>query len=140
MPSVFAGLEDALSDAVDATFGELFDFIPMAQVNVNGRPAPDGSRTVQRFTAVIDNRDPGSTSFERLGSTGGGHASKGGPPSFTATNPMLFFETRHLAANTNPRRLDRVKRIDTGEVYEIKAVEQDGQGRLKAGLTKVAQE
>lgn len=138
MPSIFAAFEDELSDAIDGTFGEQFEFIPMVQPNVNARPGPDHSRAVQLITAVIDDRNPGSTSFERLGSTGGGHAVKPGAPKFTASNPMLFFDSRQLMPGSNPVRLDRFRRLDNGATYEITALDQDGQGRLKAALTRVA--
>ena len=41
MPSPFAALEDMVSDAIDATFGEAFEFRPMAAGNVNAAPAAD---------------------------------------------------------------------------------------------------
>lgn len=138
MSSVFAGLENQLSDAIDEMFAEAFEFIPMVQPNVNARPGPDVARAVQTIQAVIDDRNPGSTSFERLGATGGGHASKPGGPKFATSNPMLFFDSRRLAPGSNPARLDRFRRLLDGAVYEITGLDQDGQGRFKASMTRVA--
>lgn len=138
MGSVFSGLEDRLSAEIDAVFGELFVFFPMAQPTVNSRLGPDPARVSFSFTAVIDDRNPGSNSFERLGGSGAGATSSGTKPAFSASSPMLFFEGDRFGDATPPRRLDRVQRIGTGATYEITALEKDGQGRYKAGLVKVA--
>jgi hypothetical protein len=140
MPSVFAGLEDELSTAVDETFGESFVFLPMTQPTVNSRLGPDPTRLSFEFTAVIDNKSAGSNSFERLGKSSGGVASKGGTPQFVTSSPMMFFDSRQFVGAGLPRRLDRVRRADTGEVFEVTAIEQDGLGRHKASIVKVAQD
>lgn len=139
MPAKFAALEDRLSAAIDGHFGERFIFMPMAQPTVNSRLGPDSSRSQFEFVAVLDDRNPGSTSFERLGRTSGGASTKGGKPEFTTSNPMLFFDGAAFGGGL-PRRLDRFQRVDTGAVYELTAIEKDGQGRHKASLVKVAQE
>lgn len=140
MPSIFAELENELSDAIDDTFGEGFTFLPMIQATVNSRREPDPDRPSVPVQAVIDERNPGSSSFARLGATSGGTAASGGAPQFTATNPMLFLEERRMAAAGRPRRYDRFRRDDTGHVYEVTDVHQDGQGRLKLGLALVKRE
>lgn len=139
MPAPFAALEDRLSAVIDRQFGEAFLFLPMTQATVNSRLQADAERQIFEFTAVIDDRNPGSTSFERLGRSSGGVSTRGGKPEFTTSNPMLFFDGSQFP-NGVPRRLDRFQRVDTGAVYEITALEKDGQGRHKASLVKVAQE
>lgn len=138
MPARFAELEDRLSAAVDGMFGEVFRFHPMTQATVNSRLGPDTNRSIFLFTAVIDDRNPGSTSFARLGSTSGGTASRDAKPAYATSNPMLFFDISGFGDRTPPRRLDRVERLDTGAVYELTSIEKDGQGRFKAGMVRVA--
>lgn len=141
MPSMFAALEDQLSDVVDTMFAETFDFLPMTQPTVNSRLAADAGREMQTVVAVLDDRNPGSTSFARLGKTSGGVASSGGPPQFSTTSPMLFVDERRFSGGLMPaRRLDRFRRAQTGDVFEVTGLERDGQGRWKIGLTKVAKE
>ncbi len=136
MPSPFAELEDRLSAAVDAHFGEDFVHLPMMQATPNSRREPDASRSSSPFVAVIDDRNPGSTSFARLGSTSGGIAHHGGAPQFTTSQPKLFVEASAFASE--PVRLDRIQRVDTGDVYEITNLAKDGQGRLVFDMVKVA--
>ena len=138
MPANFAALEDRLSAAVDAQFGEPFRFLPMHQPVTNARREQDSSRAVRNITAVFDDRNPGGTSFARLGSTSGGKAQSGGAPQFSASNPNLFVDEREFAAGQMPRHLDRFQRLDTGDVYEIASLDKDGQGRWKYALAKVA--
>ena len=139
MVSIFSALEDRLSAAIDVHFGETFVFMPMTQVTVNSRRSSDPERLSFEFTATFDDGSAGSNSFERLGNSSGGKTSGSGKPSFSVSSPMLFFEGTKFSSGL-PRRLDRVLRVDTGAVYEILDRGQDGQGRHKAALTKVAQE
>lgn len=141
MPANFAALENTLSCAIDHMFGESFRFLPMTQATVNSRLAPDTTRDSAEIRAVLDDRNPGSTSFERLGRSSGGIASKSQTPQFATSNPMLFVDERQFFPAAMPaRRLDRIKRTETGDVYEITGLEKDGQGRWKIGLVKVAKE
>lgn len=141
MSALFAAFEDQLSDAVDGMFAETFTFLPMAQPTVNSRLAADGSRSQQTVSGVLDDRNPGSTSFARLGKSSGGVATSGGPPQFSTTSPMLFIDERRFAGGVMAaRRLDRFCRVATGDVYEVTGIERDGQGRWKIGMTKVSQQ
>lgn len=139
MTAPFAALEDRLSDAVDAMFGEDWTHLPMAQPTPNSRRQPDATRGPAQFRATIDDRNHGSASFARLGATSGGVASHGGAPNFSASNPMLFVDERQFPAGI-PVRLDRVRRTATGDVYEIADLHKDGQGRWKMALVKVAKD
>ena len=139
MPSPFAALEDQLSSAVDAVFAEDFVFLPMSQPTPNSRRAADGTRTGRAFKAVFDDRIPGATSFARLSSRNKNEPKGDGPPSFKASQPLLFFDERQFAGGDFPHRLDRMRRVDTGAIYEITGVEKDGQGRSKVTLAQVAQ-
>lgn len=140
MPSPFSALEDRLSSAVDAVFAESFVYLPMSQPTPNSRQATDGTRTGRTFNAVFDDRIPGATSFARLSSRNKSAPKGDGPPGFKASQPLIFFEERQFAGGDFPRRLDRVRRVDTGDVFEIVGCEPDGQGRWKMPLTLVAKE
>lgn len=137
MPALFAGLEDKLSREVDRVFGEAFRFLPMWQPTPNSRREPDTTRAERDVAAVLDDRNAGSTSFARLGATKGGIAGSGGPPEFTASNPMLFIDQAQLGG-TRLDRLDRFRRVDTGFIYEVIDITKDGQGRMKLVMTRVA--
>lgn len=139
MPNLFAALEDELSDAVDSMFAESWTHLPMSQPTPNSRREPDQARGPATFLATIDDRNPGSSSFARLGATSGGTASSGGAPQFSASNPILFVDERRLPGGL-PVRLDRIKRIDTGDIYEVVDLHKDGQGRWKLAMVKVAKE
>lgn len=135
MPSPFAALEDQLSDAIDGAFAEAWTLLPMRRPTPNSRSDVDPDRTGFAFDAVFDNGTPGSGSFARLGG-GGGAAHHGGAPQFTTSSPTLHVETRRLNGVT-VQRLDRVVHADTGDIYEITDVKQDGQGRQRWPLVKV---
>lgn len=137
MPSIFDGLENILSDAIDDTFATEWEFLPMRQATVNSRRESDPERPSVTVRATIDDRNPGSASFARLGSTSGGVAHSGGAPQFSASNPMLFIDERQMGPAGRPRRYDRWRSVDNGRVYEVTDVHQDGQGRLKLGLALV---
>lgn len=139
MPANFAALEDRLSAAVDAVFGESFRFIPMRQPTPNSRREADPGRAERTVIGVFDDRNPGSSSFARLGNTKGGVASSGGAPQFTSSNPMLFLDEVQMGG-TRIERLDRFRRIDTGDVYEVTDITKDGQGRRKLVLAKVGKD
>lgn len=131
MPSVFAALEDALSDAVDVTFGEMFVVIPMARATVNSQSASDPSRHDVTLQAVLDDRSASGASFARLNTAVSGRS---GHSEFTVTSPLLFVESRRLGAYGAPKRNDRVRRVDTGDLYEIIDASKDGQGRYKLAM------
>lgn len=139
MTSPFAALEDRLSDAIDGLFAETWTHLPMRQPTPISRRETDSGRTQQTFTAVMDDRTPGSASFARLGQTSGGIASGGGAPQFTASNPMLFVDERRFTSGI-PVRLDRVRRHATGDIFEVVDITKDGQGRLKMAMVKVAKD
>lgn len=139
MTTPFAALEDRLSDEIDRVFAEEWTHLPMRQPTPNSRRAPDPERSQQSFRAVVDDRNPGSSSFARLGSTSGGVAHSGGPPQFTASNPMLFVDERRLPGGV-PVRLDRIRRHATGDIFEVVDVHKDGQGRWKMAMVKVAKD
>lgn len=139
MTAPFAALEDELSDAIDTVFAEDWTHLPMAQPTPNSRRTPDPTRGQATFRATVDDRNPGSSSFARLGATSGGIASSGGAPQFSASNPMLFVDERRFPAGL-PVRLDRVRRHATGDIFEIVDMHKDGQGRWKLAMVKVAKD
>lgn len=136
MPSAFAALENKLSREVDTVFGEDFVHLPMKQATPNSRRETNADLPQTVFVGVFDDRTPGSSSsFSRLGPTSGGHATSGGAPQFTGSSPMLFVDDGQF--DTAPARLDRIRRVDTGAVYEITNIAKDGVGRLMINLVQV---
>lgn len=136
MPAPFAALENRLSAAVAATFGEDFILHPY-RATPGQRREPDPDRQPRSFQAEIDDRNAGSTSFARLGKSSGGTATSGGAPQFTTSNPKLFVDLDRLGGSM-PQRLDRIRRVDTAVVYEVTNIAKDGQGRLTLDMVQVA--
>ena len=122
-------LENVLSDVVDDTFGEAFEFRPMARANVNVGSKADPGRTATRCRGVFGDR---AYTLPELGKVGNPPRHQAGPM-LSLTNPMLSIDMRQLA---DPIRAgDRFKRIATGDVYEVSDVQPDGQGRKRLELT-----
>jgi hypothetical protein len=126
MPSLFAALEDRVSDTVDAVMGEPVTWTPMRAAPSGGRRTVDPDRAPLTFTAVFDS---------------GPHVSKAlGAVERTATRvsmdkPSVSVDLRRLAGRL-PVRLDRITRA--GVVYEINDVQApDGEGRLMLSLDRV---
>lgn len=127
MPSVFSALENQLSAACDGVFGESFVFQPYAPGPGGGRGGPDGSRATRTVTGIFDDT---SFSSRALGEV-----------ERTASQVML----RHVKVSIDraqfagqpPRRLDRLTRVSTSVTYDIAAVGEDGEGRLRLRLTEI---
>ena len=129
MPSLFAALEDRLSDTIDHVFGEPFEFRPYVAVVPNVRPAADNSRAVRPVFGAFD--EPSFNSTEVGTDVRGGSR-------FSMRKPSLSIDVRQFLAGQKPQRLDRLLRIDTGKVYEVSDVKQDGEGRYKLMLHEVS--
>lgn len=134
MPSNWPALEQKLSSAVDATYGEAFLFRPMTQP-ANGSPAADGTRSEKTIEAVFDEK---SKHFEALGNTLGDFARVSA--GMSAGAPYLSVDENEFTAGELPRRLDRFRRATSGDVYEAADIKPDGQGRLKIMLKHHSQE
>lgn len=128
MPSLFAGLEDRLSDAIDRQFGEAFTFRPHAAVVPGAKPLPDPSRSTRPVVGVYD--EPSFTSTEVGADVRGGSR-------YSMRKLSLSIDARQFAANEPPRRLDRFERTGTGKHFEVTDLKQDGEGRYKLMLNEV---
>lgn len=125
MPSLFSGLENKLSDAVDATFGEQFQFQPMVPGASGGRPSADESRATRQVIGVFDDRSFSSKSFGDVARTA---------MQVTLRHQWLSIDKRQFLDGQMPRQKDSFKRLDTGTTYSVAEVTQDGEGRYKLRL------
>lgn len=118
MPTPFQTAAATAEAAIDVVFAEAFSFAPMV-VPPNGVAASDGSRAaVASFAALFD--------------AGGLHVA--GTPPLTATAPQLVF----AASATGPVRTgDRVTRLATGRVYELRDPKPAGTGRIASALAEI---
>ncbi|ADJ23036.1 hypothetical protein Hden_1224 [Hyphomicrobium denitrificans ATCC 51888] len=125
MPSIFAGLEDQLSDHVDAVFGELFEFRPMTPGVGGGRPAIDNSRAVRQVTGAFDDRSSVSKALGEVARRS---------TQAVIRHIWLSIDERQFAVGQGPRQKDRFKRLDTNIVYDVAEIMQDGERRYKIRL------
>jgi hypothetical protein len=127
MPSAFAVIEDRLFEACEATFGEAFEHLPYAGAPGGGLRTPDASRVGCTLTGIF--QSPLYTSTQ-LGSE-----ARGSTPA-TMEKPAVSIDQRRFV-NGPPQRLDRLRRVSTGEVYEISNVQRDGEGRWLLAVKRV---
>lgn len=125
MPSIFAGLENQLSDHVDTVFGELFEFRPMTPGAGGGRPSVDASRAVRQVKGVFDDRSSVSKALGEVARRS---------TQAVIRHVWLSIDSRQFVTGQGPRQKDRFKRIDTGIVYDVAEIMQDGEARFKIRL------
>ena len=135
MASPFQALVDDVSDAVDDTFSEMFEVVPMTRPAPNARSVPDAGRPVFEVSAIFDDRnygwnqrasnDPKSIQAER--------------PRTAQSQTMISLDIRQLAGTTIGHA-DRLRRLGTGTVYEVAHAEKDGLGRLQLQVKLVGRE
>lgn len=124
--TVFSGMLAAAEAAVDAVYSEGFSFTPMREAR-NLPPVSDNTRAaIAEFKAIFDER---GTLLPVKG------ASEDAAMSRIDFDPMLSVRDAHLPQGV--RRFDRVTRLATSIVYEVKAVMPDGLGRSVLILTKL---
>jgi hypothetical protein len=128
VPSVFDALEDAVSDACDATFGEYFDVQEMVTAP-NVRPTAAAADPV-RVTGIFDDR-------ERAQMLQGFRGGYGNGPGVTSPSPRVSIDIRAFGGAPVADRLWQVTRVDTGEVFEVSDAKPDGEGRVLFHLKKL---
>lgn len=137
--SDWSDLMNDVSDACDAAFAdeEGFEFRPMRQLTVNDPVSADPDRSVVDvvaiFSALATDYDFGQRRPATARSLGGdaiGRASVG--------LPRVGIDLRQLPEGC--RKLDRIKRKKTGDVYSIEDFQPDGQGRAVLPLAFVNRE
>lgn len=129
MPGPFAALENRLSEACDAQFGEAFEFRPMLSGAGGGRRSADGDRAVKTVTGIFDDRSFNSQALGAVERT----ASQ-----ITLRHAWLSVDRRQFTAGQIPRRFDRFHRTGTERLYEAAEVQEDGEGRFRVRLTDVS--
>lgn len=134
MASAWPAIEDGLSDAVDAAFAEGLELRPMIALP-NARPSSDPDRSTRLVSGVFDEK---SSKVEAQGA--GLHEFARVSHGLATQKPIASIDQRQFANGELPRRLDRLQRVATGDVYEISEVDPDGQGRLKLILKHVVRE
>jgi hypothetical protein len=125
VPSVFAALENRAFKELERVFAEPFEFRPYAAGPGGGMRAPDSSRAVRQVVGIHGLRSFKSTEF--------GTEARGSIPA-RLDRVHLNFDAAQFAAGAPPRALDRFKRLDTREVFEVADVERDAEGRYKLGV------
>lgn len=126
MPSPFAALEDAVSEIVDAHFGESFELRPMVKP-ANGRAEPDHTRPSRIITGIFDAQ------------SGAAHIGSGIAPGQTSAAPWISIDEREHVGLVI-KNGDRLRRVDTGEIFEVIAAPPDGMGRTRYAVKMVARE
>jgi len=129
MPTLFARLEDKVSAACDRVFGDLWDLQPMMDSAGGGRRVVDAARDpVRGFQAIFSSPVKESTEF---GSEARGTLAR------LVNETTLSIDMRQFGEGSAPRRLDRVTRQETGQVYELGHGQNDGEGRYKFWLKEI---
>ena len=122
MATPFQAAAAAAETAIDAVFAEAFSFAPMT-VPPNGVATADTDREeVASLPALFD--------------AGGLRVTPGAPGTVPVTTlaPQIVF----AAAATGPVRTgDRMTRLATGQVYELRDPKPAGHGRIASALAEV---
>lgn len=117
-----------MSSLVDGTFGERFEYRPYLAGPGGGRGGPDSGRPTFEFSGIFKDKSFEAKSFGEIERTSS---------RMTLRHVLLSVDRRNLAS---PKRVDRVLRLDTGVVYEIAEIGEDGEGRWKLRLVEIAKE
>lgn len=135
----WAEWENELSDAVDATFAEDFEFRPMRQLTVNDRVEPDPDRSIKAFVGIFG--APASDHTLISGRPARTHVLGGdGQGRVTMQQPSCSADERQFTAGEIPKQGDRLYRAEDSSVYSINDVQPDGQGRLVFVLVHITTE
>lgn len=125
MPSPFAALENRVSESCDAVFGEQWMLEPMMAAPGGGRRTRDASRAEVELTGIYSAPNKRSTEF--------GTEARGSVPRLIEETTVSI-DVRQVPDGDRPRRHDRLRRVDTGQVFEISHAERDAEGRIKAWI------
>lgn len=128
MPSIFAALENRVSDSCDAFFGEQWVLEPMMAAPGGGRRTVDAARASVEVAGIYSAPNKRSTEF--------GTEARGSVPRLVEETTVSI-DVRQVPDGDRPQRFDRIRRIDTGQVFEISHSERDGEGRIKAWLKEL---
>lgn len=131
MPSAFAALEDLVSDACDAVFGEPWELRPMRPAPGGGVRTADDTRDTVTVTGIFSGPLKRSTEF--------GSEARGSLPAI-GNETSVSIDQRQVPAPDRARRFDRLVREATGDVYEISQVWPDVEGRHKCWVKYLATE
>lgn len=128
MASAFAAIENRMFESCEATFGEEFDHLPFVAAPGGGIRSPDASRLGATVTGIFESPLYRSKEF--------GSEARGSTPA-TMDKPAVSVDERRFV-NGPPQRHDRLRRVATGEVYEISNVQRDGEGRWLLAVKRIA--
>lgn len=135
----WAEMENMVSEKVDATFGEAFEFRPMRQLTVNDRVQTDHDRSVRDVTGIF--AAPTTDHELDVGRQTRTHVYGGdGMARVILQQPRISFDERQFTTGALPRRLDQFKRAATGMIYSVEDVQPDGQGRMVCVCAQVNRE
>ena len=137
MTSPFAEALVDLNDELDAEFGELFEFRPMAKANVNMHPQADPERSSKDvYGRYLAKHLPMAALDENARRKGTYYEHAGG----SMTAPAVSIDDAEFADGAPARQFDRLMRKDTGDVFEISDVQPEGQGRRRYVLKHLTAE
>ncbi len=117
-----------MSVLCDQTFGEQFEYRPYLSGPGGGRGGVDSSRPIVTITGVFRDKSYDAKSFGEIERTSS---------RMTLRHVYLSIDKRVL---DEPRRSDRVKRVDTSAIYEIVEINEDGEGRWKLRLVDIGKD
>lgn len=124
MPSLFSAFENGAFKELERVFSEPFEFRPFKAV-AGGARSPDEERAVRQVIGIREAKPFKSTEF--------GSEARGSIPA-RLDRIYLNFDSAQFSAGQLPQRLDRFKRLDTREIYEVSDSERDGEGRIKLNV------
>jgi hypothetical protein len=124
MPSLFAALDQQVSDDIDTVFAETFEIRPYATADVNAGRTPDKARPVLHVQAIFDDRykdvsPMGSSNFVARAATPVG-----------STEVKLSLNLAQLGGGPAPIHGDLCVRLDTKDIYELTDPKPDGLSRM----------
>ena len=126
MTTIFGAFENAAFKEFERVFGEHFEFRPFAAAPGGGRRSADATRSVR---SVI-----GIHAVKAFTSKEVGTEARGSTPS-NFHRISLSFDIRQFPPNELPRPMDRFRREETGELFEVATDgERDSENRLKWGV------
>src|SRR4249919_3648619 len=94
--------KDALSDDIDATFGEPLEFRPMSKLTVNDASNSDPMRVILELTGVVSR----PTQAQNIDTRSFTSSTSAGP---TLVRPRVSIDTRQFLPGEDPKRGDQIK-------------------------------
>lgn len=132
MASLFDRIAAAAAATHDRVIGDLFDYIPMARpTDKNAREVPDTSRAVATGLRLPFG-NPTARAFSGPVRTVG---VKAGMAEHATDRPFVSLQLSLLPYA--PKELDRLRNVDTGELFQVAEILPSTPGFVRLDLTRV---